>query len=123
MAMTDWRSDKRRRYTETFKRKVVAEASVAGVSASAVARRHGLNANLVFNWRRRFGGDPPVSFVPAVIVPEETVGKPTDRDQSGLSEPSPGRLEIICHGGRGIVVAGDFDVGVLMRLLAVVEDR
>ena len=53
MAMADWRSGKRRRYTEAFKRQVVAEASGEGVSAASVARRHGLNANLIFNWRRR----------------------------------------------------------------------
>ncbi|GAB6053544.1 hypothetical protein JCM17960_23640 [Magnetospira thiophila] len=123
MAMTDWRSGKRRRYSDAFKRQVVAEASAAGVSASAVARRHGLNANLIFNWRRRFGGEPPVTFVPAVIVPEETYGEPTDRDQSGLAGPSPGRLEIVCHGGRRITVEGAFDPGALRRLLAVVEDR
>lgn len=117
--MTDWRSGKRRRYSESFKRQVVAEASGDGVSAASVARRHGLNTNLIFNWRRRYGGDRPVSFVPALIVPE---APPTDRGDAvpGNSEP---RMEVVCHGGRRIVVERDFDVGVLRRLLAVVEDR
>ena len=46
----------RRRYEEDFKRHVVAEAGAADVSVSEIARRHGLNANLVFNWRKKFGG-------------------------------------------------------------------
>ncbi|OYY44939.1 MAG: hypothetical protein B7Y08_07770 [Rhodospirillales bacterium 24-66-33] len=40
---------------------------------SAVARRHGLNANLLFTWRREMGtcisalAEDPMAFVPAVI--------------------------------------------------------
>jgi len=36
----------------------VAETLVAGATVAAVARRHGLNANLVFNWKKdkRFNG-------------------------------------------------------------------
>ncbi len=121
--MTDWRSGKRRRYTETFKRQVVAEASGDGVSVASVARRHGLNANLIFNWRRRFGGDRPVAFVPAVIVPEDSEDVRMDGGRAGLEEGSRCRLEIVCHGGRRIVVDGNFDADVLRRLLSVVEGR
>lgn len=45
-----------RRYEDDFKRRVVAEANAADVSVSEIGRRHGLNANLVFNWRKKFGG-------------------------------------------------------------------
>ena len=119
MGMTDWRSGKRRRYTVEFKRQVVAEASAEGVSAASVARRHGLNANLIFNWRRRHVGDRPVNFVPALIVPE---APPADGDEvvpGGTAQ----RLEVAGHGGCGLAVDGDFDAGAFRRLLAVVEDR
>lgn len=43
----------RRQHTLEQKLQVVAEASVPGVSVAEVARRHGLNANLVFGWRRQ----------------------------------------------------------------------
>lgn len=121
--MTDWRSGKRRRYSDRFKQQIVAEASEAGVSAASVARRHGLNANLIFNWRRRFGGDRPVTFVPAVIVPEASEGWLTDGERDGLDGCSGVRLEVICHGGRRIIVDDAFDPVMLRRLLAVVEDR
>jgi transposase len=125
--MADWRSEKRRRYSEAFKRRIVAEASAAGISASAVARRHGLNANLIFNWRRRFGTeqspDLQASFVPAVIVPDGGADAPADIAGAGLVAPLRSRLEIVCHGGRRIVVEGGFDADLLRRLLAVVEDR
>ena len=44
----------RRRWSEAEKRRIVAESYQPGVSVSVVARRNDVNANLVFNWRRRF---------------------------------------------------------------------
>ncbi len=39
----------RRRYELSFKRQMVAETFSEGATIAAVARRHGLNANLLFN--------------------------------------------------------------------------
>ena len=44
----------RRRWSDAEKRRIVAESHQPGVSVSVVARRNDVNANLVFNWRRRF---------------------------------------------------------------------
>jgi transposase len=38
--------------TNEEKRRIVAEAMVPGASVAAVARKHGVNANLLFGWRR-----------------------------------------------------------------------
>jgi len=38
--------------TNEEKRRIVAEALVPGASVAAVARKHGVNANLLFGWRR-----------------------------------------------------------------------
>ena len=115
--MTDWRSGKRRHYSEAFKRQVLSEASAAGVSVSSVARRHGLNANLIFNWRRRFGAALAASFVPAVVV---TDALPADRPGHDR-QSAGGRMEVVCSGGRRIVLEADFDAAALGRLLAVVD--
>lgn len=48
----DGRPRRRREYTETFKRRVVALSLEPGASVSQVAQRHGINTNLVFTWRR-----------------------------------------------------------------------
>ena len=61
---------------EDEKRRIVAETYERGASVSAVARRHDLNANLLFSWRRVMGpiasasADEPTRFVPAVISGE-----------------------------------------------------
>jgi len=42
----------RRRWTAEEKRRVVEETRAPGASVSVVARRHDLNANLLFKWKR-----------------------------------------------------------------------
>ena len=42
---------KRRRYTREYKERVLAECAEPGVSIAAVARRHGINDNMIYNWR------------------------------------------------------------------------
>lgn len=44
----------KRRYSSAFKRKVVKESLVPGASVSVVARRHDINSNIVFRWRKEF---------------------------------------------------------------------
>ena len=44
---------RRRRFTDEFKRQVVAETLSGENSVAGVALRHGLNNNLVFTWRRK----------------------------------------------------------------------
>src|SRR5258708_38152002 len=74
-------SKRRRRVrSEDEKRRIVSETFEPGASVSAVARRHGLNANLLFTWRREMGpgisamaGDA-MAFVPAVIGSESIWG-------------------------------------------------
>ena len=50
-----------RLWLEALKREIVAASLVPGASASVVARQYGVNTNLVFTWRRRFGeaAQPP----------------------------------------------------------------
>ena len=48
----------RRQFSADFKRRVVAETHAAGTSVSVVARRHDINANLLFRWR----DDPRYAF-------------------------------------------------------------
>jgi len=43
------------RWSEELKRRIVAEVAASELSASEIARRHGLNSNLVFSWRKEYG--------------------------------------------------------------------
>ena len=70
------RSIKRRHWSEAFKRQIVAETLEPGSSVSIVARRHDVNANQVFKWRRDLLPKEPAAVVengrmlPVEIVPE-----------------------------------------------------
>ena len=44
---------KRRAWSLEERQRIVAEALTPGASIASVARRHGLNANLIFKWLRR----------------------------------------------------------------------
>ena len=48
------KSKKNRRYSAAFKRQVVRETLAPGSSVSIVARRHDINSNIVFRWRKEF---------------------------------------------------------------------
>jgi hypothetical protein len=84
-----------------------------------VARRHGLNANLIFNWRRRFGGNLVPAFASVVVGP--VLSAPSG--SAAAPSASSSRMEVVCHGGRRIELGPDFDASALDRLLAVVEGR
>src|SRR5580693_8877357 len=53
MAAKDGAGERRRTRSLDERKRIVEEALAPGVSVAAVARRHGLNANLVFKWIRR----------------------------------------------------------------------
>ena len=68
---------KRRNWPEAFKRQVVAETLEAGSSVSIVARRHDVNANQLFKWRREMlPKAPPAEAESNPMVPVEIVAEP-----------------------------------------------
>lgn len=59
------------------KRGIVEETLAEGASVALVARTHGVNANLVFNWRRlyqagRLGGCDRANLLPVKVTPESS---------------------------------------------------
>jgi transposase len=53
MAAKDGAGERRRTRSLDERKRIVQEALAPGVSVASVARRHGLNANLIFKWIRR----------------------------------------------------------------------
>jgi transposase len=63
---------KRRYRTLQEKRRIVEEVLAKGASVARVARTHGINANLVFNWRKlylagRLGGGGAIKLLPVSV--------------------------------------------------------
>jgi transposase len=65
----------RRQYPLEMKRQVVEETFAPGASVAGVARRHGVNDNLVFEWRKQYrqgklwNGKPAPAVKPAMSLP------------------------------------------------------
>ncbi len=100
-----------------------------GASVAAVARRHSLNANMVFLWRRdpRFGpGKDAASFLPVEVtatevaaVPEPaepTSAEPAPADPTPIDPTCESRIEISLASGHRLRLSGPFDVDLVLRL-------
>src|SRR5271156_3648802 len=108
---------RRRFWSSDEKRRMVAESLAPDASVSKVAQRHGVNANLLFTWRRQQAGAAangdaePVKLVPVTVAAAEA---PT---AAPVATPEPiGRMEIVLSGGERIIVGMDVDATALARV-------
>lgn len=104
---------RRRYWKKDEKLRIVAESLADSASAAEVARRYGLNANLLFTWRRQFAGSAqaaPPAILPVTIAPAAALAFP----------PTPGmtgRMEITLSSGEKIVVGADVETTALARVV------
>ena len=114
---------RRRVRPEDEKRRIVAETYERGASVSAVARRHDLNANLLFSWRRVMGrvapvsADEPTRFVPAVI------GTEVEAASTPVPPPPAGAMEIVLVDGDRVIVDRTVDGAALARVIEALSRR
>jgi transposase len=81
------RTLKRRQYSDALKRQMVTETLAPGASVSVVARRHDVNSNQLFRWRRQLLPKAVVetgAMVPVEIAPDG--GRPRRTDREGVIE-------------------------------------
>jgi len=112
--LADQGNRKRRSYSKAFKRRVVAETLGPGASVAEVARRHGLNANMVFMWRGdpRFGpGRDAPAFLPVEVRPADVPAT-----SEPISAGDAGQIEITLPTGHRLTLSGAVDVDLALRL-------
>ena len=107
--------ERRRRWSEEDKARIVAESLEPGVIVAEVARRHGIHRNQLYGWRSAFGVQPAksgqagaapgfVTFVPE--APEALV--------------SSAAIEIVI-GSVSVRLTGTVDIMALRQVLEVVR--
>ena len=114
LILADRGKRRRRSYSKSFKRRVVAETLEPGASVAAVARRHGLNANMVFLWRGdpRFGpGRDATAFLPVEVTTNAATAPPEPARADGAD-----RIEIDLTSGHRLTLSGAFEVDLVLRL-------
>lgn len=110
----------RRAWSREEKRAILAEAREATTSISAVARRHGVHASLLFRWRRHEreaeaapGAAPLPAFVP-LSLPAPT---------NAPAAEAAGAIEIEVAGGHRIRVEPGADPALLCSVITALVGR
>ena len=114
----------RRFWSAEEKRRIVAESFTPGASVSKVAQRYGLNANLLFTWRRQearsaaVGGSvEPLKLLPVTVADSGTAAG------AAKTQSQVGRMEIVLVGGERIIVGVDVDASSLARVAKALSRR
>lgn len=118
----------RRQHEREFKDDLVAQSLVPGASVAAIAMRGGINANLLFKWRRthvRAHGSPAVEaarLLPVCVIPEVTATtqvQPVPAATPAKRASRPGVIELEIAGAQ-LRLRGDVDetmLGCVLRAL------
>ena len=101
-------------YSKEFKRRLAVEVCESNISVAKLALRYGLNANMLFKWRRQYRAgkfDAPKSGCPApeapLFLPVVTVAAaPSKVTPATRASHEPGYIEIL-RGDSRIRVCGD----------------
>lgn len=106
----------RRRHSLAFKQQVVAEMLAGQESVSVIARRHDINANLLFKWKRLYPGGGANTDQQTNLLSIQVTETPRDRASDPMKS---GRIEIVLGANRWITVHGEVSRDALQTALEV----
>ena len=102
---------RRRQYSDALKRQMVAETLEPGASVSSVARRHDVNSNQLFRWRRQLL--PKTAIESSVMVPVE-IGADGDRPRRADRD---GVIEMVFSCGARVRLRGEVSSETLRQVI------
>ena len=119
--------ERRRRWRDEEKLRIVAEADVPGVVIADVARRHGVARSQIFDWRRkaRSGEFGVISVLPEFLPLR--MGEPAEPAPAAAmsaevvpvpARPAAGQLELSFPGGVVLRIEGKVDAATLRAVIA-----
>ncbi|MBC5799218.1 MAG: transposase [Candidatus Eremiobacteraeota bacterium] len=118
--------ERRRRWSDDEKARILEETLAPGARVSDVARRNDVAMSVLFTWRRkaRVPATAVAPFVPVNIVEAPAVSPPIVRPPiSRASKGTRGLIEIDLGSGRRLKVDADVDADALSRVLDVLDRR
>lgn len=130
--------ERRRRWSEDEKARIVGESLQPGVQVADVARHHGVSRGLLYTWRRQARCAPASSplppepaFVPVLLsAPEEAQAAATEvTDQDRASRRASkrraaitdGEIEVVLPGGTRLTLRGRVEGTALRAVLAALK--
>jgi transposase len=109
-------AERRRRWSDEAKLRILEEADQPGVRIGDVARRHDIHPSQIRLWRQTFDHpDASATFLPVELV------KDADLAPAPVRPPSRLVVEILLRNGRGLKVPADLERRMLSSLIACVE--
>ena len=109
------------KYSDEFKRRLVAASRADGVSVLMVAKKHGVPASRIYAWRgdARFQPSAPedAAFVPVEVENSDgDVAPVLPEAQPTRVPPPPPQIEITLENGRKLRVSDGVDAGFVLEL-------
>ncbi len=108
---------------------MVRETLEPSASVGAVARRHGVSANVLYAWRKQARAGAMAGFVPVEVGGDArpALGAPAMRDEESPASAGAARASAVGRGGLievelpngwRVRVGGDVDAGALRRVFS-----
>lgn len=108
--------ERRRRWSEEAKLRILAEADQPGIRIGDVARRHDIYPAQIRLWRQTFSHfSAPTTFLPVEIAEEVSLGHVRVRPPASVV------IEILLAKGRSLKIPADLERRLLSSLIACVE--
>ncbi len=119
-------SRSRRQHERAFKDELIAQSLVPGASVAGIAMKGGINANLLFKWRREHvramaaSAPTTATLLPVCVMPETasaSTAQPTASGDTAINRSSrPGVIEVEIAGAH-LRLRGAVDETVLSSVL------
>jgi transposase len=117
------RAERRRRWSDADKQRMLQETLAPGATVTAVAKRHGVGTGQIYTWRRQALAGAVGGFVPVMIG--ESSGTPEFALPEPRSIPSQrgSLVEIKLPSGIRLRVDSNVDGAALRRIVVALEGR
>ena len=97
--------ERRRRWSDEQRERILSEAFRPSVRVCDVARRHDVARSLIYQWRRAACGQSNPVFVPAVLMDEPSEQAPEPIIAAVLHLPGGGHLKIFASASPALAAA------------------
>ena len=131
--------ERRRRWSEDEKARIIEESLQPSAEVADVARRHGVSRGLLYTWRRAARCKPAThveppepAFVPVLLSASEeprtaaAASETTDPDRASRRTPKRrtdggGEIEVVLSGGARLTLRGRVEATALRAVLAALK--
>jgi len=114
--------ERRRRWSDAEKLRIILEAGAEGSVVSDVARRHDITRQHIYQWLRELRDKVQLSNKQSSFIPVELTGNEEARDIVGpVDDRGVHHVEIVLRNGRCLRITADVPDNVLRRLMRVGE--